>query len=712
MRVEPTIAVVIPALNEADAIGRVIEEIPAWVDSIVVADNGSTDGTPEVAEAHGARVVHEPRRGYGAACLRGLAALDQHDVKPDIVVFLDADHSDFPAQMDRLIEPITRDHADLVIGSRTIERAEKGALTLPQRLGNALASTLLRRIWGQRVSDLGPFRAVRFDALQALQMDDPGYGWTVQMQARALKQRMRVVDTPVAYRKRIGRSKISGTVRGVIGAGTKILTTIAREALRRDARPFRRHRLTIFARYPEPGTTKTRLIPTLGEQGAADLQRRMNHHTFRMARRWRAHAGQRVQVRFTGGSVEQMRQVFGNELSYVDQGGGDLGDRLKRVFEDAQHEGLNAAIAIGTDCPELDDTAIQRAFDALEGHDIVLGPASDGGYYLIGMRRLHAALFEDIDWGTERVCTQTQQRIARLGLRAAVLPTEDDIDEPEDLAVWERTEPNGTSTPGPRYSIIIPALDEAASLPETLASIGGAPDTEVLVVDGGSEDETQRIAQTHGARVILGDPGRARQMNMGADFARGDVLVFLHADTRLPFAWREQVAHCLSAADTVGGAFHLGFDDVRPSLRLIEAGANARSRLRGLPYGDQALFVRREAFEQIGGFRDLPVMEDYDFVRRLRRYGPMRLANGAVLTSARRWRTYGIWRTTLTHQRMLLGWRLGFSPARLAAWRGVPSDANRLEHTHNTTRDSYPSLPPSISKGTHHDAKRQRRKRS
>lgn len=698
----PTVAVVIPALNERAAIGRVIEEVPAWVDRIVVADNGSTDGTPQVAAAHGAHVVHEPRRGYGAACLRALAALEGREQEPDVVVFLDADRSDFPGQMDRLVTPIVRQEADLVIGSRTLGHAEAGALTLPQRMGNALASALLRRVWGGRVTDLGPFRAIRFDALQALQMDDLGYGWTVQMQARALRQAMRVVEAPVAYRPRIGRSKISGTVRGVIGAGTKILTTIAREALRPAARPFRRHHLMIFARYPEAGKAKTRLIPALGAQGAADLQWRMNHHTLNAARRWRCRAGREVQVRFTGGDLERMHHGFGADLTCVDQGEGDLGPRLRRAFDEARQTGADAAVAIGTDCPTLDEATVQRAFDALAEHDVVLGPASDGGYYLIGMRRPHPELFEGIDWGGERVLAQTRDRLERLGLRTAMLPVRDDVDEPGDLHVWEHAEHAAAARVGPVYSLIIPTLNEATSLPETLVSIGAASDTEVLVVDGGSTDRTREVAAGLGARLVRSDPGRAMQMNVGAANARGAVLVFLHADTRLPFAWRERIADVLGDGRTVGGAFALGFDEVRPALRLIEAGANARSRVCRLPYGDQALFVRRETFEQLGGFRALPVMEDYEFVRRLRRHGQTRLASGAVLTSARRWHTHGIWRTTITHQLMVLGWFLGLSPARLAAWRGAPS-ATALKSAHNTAEHADKSPPAPTSEGNRHD---------
>jgi glycosyltransferase involved in cell wall biosynthesis len=231
MRQKAKVAVIIPALNEEAAIGGVVGAIPAWVDDIVVVDNGSTDATAAIARDRGARVIREPRRGYGAACLAGLAALTE----PDIIVFMDGDGSDVPSEMALLVDPIIQGQADLVIGSRVLGAREPGALTPQARFGNWLACRLIHLFWGQRYTDLGPFRAIRGRSLAGLDMQDRDYGWTVEMQVKAGRRGLRVGEAPVSYRRRIGASKISGTVRGVLGAGTKILYIIFREAFSRNS---------------------------------------------------------------------------------------------------------------------------------------------------------------------------------------------------------------------------------------------------------------------------------------------------------------------------------------------------------------------------------------------------------------------------------------------------------------------------------------------
>jgi glycosyltransferase involved in cell wall biosynthesis len=225
------VAVVIPVFNERDSLPLVVADIPrAHVGEVVVVDNGSTDDTPLVARELPVRLVREARRGYGSACLAGIAALEESP--PDVVVFLDGDYSDHPEELPILTHAIAAG-ADLVIGSRTLGRRERGALLPQARFGNALACFLVRVLFGYRYTDLGPFRAIRWEALRALGMEDRTFGWTVEMQVKALRKNLRVAEVPVSYRRRVGVSKITGTVGGTLKAGGKILWTIARYAVAR-----------------------------------------------------------------------------------------------------------------------------------------------------------------------------------------------------------------------------------------------------------------------------------------------------------------------------------------------------------------------------------------------------------------------------------------------------------------------------------------------
>jgi len=654
---EANIGVIIPALDEAASIGRVLDAIPATAREIVVVDNGSSDGTAEGARRHGARVVVQTQRGYGAACLRGIEALGDMD----IVVFLDADFSDRPEEMDALVAPIAAGEVDFVVGSRVRGRAEAGSLTIPQRFGNALACTLLRILFGVTWTDLGPFRAIRRDALVRLAMDDRGYGWTVQMQARAARVGVRSVEVPVSYRRRIGRSKISGTVRGTFAAGSKILSTIFFEAWGRRRTPaVADERLVVMARDAVAGRTKTRLMPLLGGEGACRLAAELLRCTLGTARGVGRERRADVEVRIAGLGPDGPARALARGLGLRDQGPGDLGARMRRAVVTALAEGARRVVLIGTDCPDLTPAYVGAAFEALARSDLVLGPANDGGYVLIGMRADHAALFRDVAWGGPDVLATTRAKASALGLTTACLGALSDIDHPEDLGAWARAkQEQEDGSAAPWLSVIVPTLNERDELAATLFGVGREAGVEVIVSDGGSTDGTLEIARLFGAEVVCGPASRGRQLNAGAARARGGTLLFLHADTRLPPGYGDVIRRVLAQRHTSAGAFTLAIEGAAPGLRLVEATVALRSRRLGRPYGDQAMFLSATTFRAAGGFPDVPYMEDYVLLARLRPFGRVRIAHAAVRTSGRQWKRRGIVRTTLHHQKRILRHHLG-----------------------------------------------------
>lgn len=231
MNIKPNVIVIIPAFNEENAVGNVIKDIPkVWVAEVVVVNNNSNDNTKVIAEKSGATVLDEPKQGYGFACLKGMDYVKSLSQPPDIVVFLDADYSDYPEEIPLLLHPIIHNNIDFVIGSRNLGNREKGSMTMQQVFGNWLATFLLKVIYKVNYTDLGPFRAVKWTKLLALDMQDTTYGWTVEMQIKAAKHKLAYTEVPVTYRNRIGFSKISGTVKGTVMAGYKIITTLIKYA--------------------------------------------------------------------------------------------------------------------------------------------------------------------------------------------------------------------------------------------------------------------------------------------------------------------------------------------------------------------------------------------------------------------------------------------------------------------------------------------------
>lgn len=433
-------------------------------------------------------------------------------------------------------------------------------------------------------------------------------------------------------------------------------------------------RLIVFTRYPEPGKTKTRLIPCLGESGAADIQRRMTEFILARISDSKDKRPFSVEIRYEGGDEAAMRGWLGKGYRYLPQADGDLDQRMGNAFKHAFEEGMSAVVIIGTDIPGITPRIVNEAFGALGRNDLVFGPAADGGYYLVGLhraayRRAMPELMTGIAWGTGDVLKQTLRITTRIGLQEVLLDELQDVDRPEDLAVWEKA--CGVPLDADLInciSVIIPALNEADNIYSTLNRVMRGINIETIVVDGGSRDETIDIAHSLGARVIGSQPPRAKQMNAGAQMAGGSILLFLHADTRLPDRYDVHVRRTLQMPGVAAGAFELRIDSPQPSLRLMERVANLRSRYFQKPYGDQAYFLKTNLFKDLGGFPDLPIMEDYELIRRLRKKGRIAIVADAVFTSARRWLNFGIYKTWFVNQMLIAAYHIGVSPQTIARW--------------------------------------------
>ncbi len=395
--------------------------------------------------------------------------------------------------------------------------------------------------------------------------------------------------------------------------------------------------IILFTRFPLPGQTKTRLIPSLGCEGAAELQRKMTEFTVDQIRQ----TGWPMQIRYTGGTLAEMQNWLGRTGDYVPQGPGDLGQRMARAFEEAFNAGASKVLLIGSDCPDNRADNLQRALRQLDAAPCVIGPAVDGGYYLLGLTAPCPALFENIAWGTEAVFRQTTAKLSRYVL----LPTLNDVDRAEDVPE--------------SISVVVPTLNESESIKETVRAIRQGFDTEAVVVDGGSRDRTSELALRAGARVVNCLPGRARQMNAGAQKTSGEILLFLHGDSKLPPAWDRHLRETMKRPGARLGYFRFALQESFPGSGLITFGTNARARLLGQPYGDQGLFLRRKDFMLLGGFPDVPILEDLLLVKNAKKHGAIACANAALATSGRRWRQYGPFRTWLMNQSLLLAARLG-----------------------------------------------------
>lgn len=420
-------------------------------------------------------------------------------------------------------------------------------------------------------------------------------------------------------------------------------------------------RIIIFSRYPIPGQTKTRLIPELGRIGAAELQRKLTEGIVKTARKVASRGNMGVEVWFTGGDKQRMGQWLGDAAVFLNQPQGSLGHRMGVAFEEAFLQGCRRVVLVGSDIPGVRPRHLNQALEALGKNDLVLGPSTDGGYWLVGMGGCHD-IFGGVDWGTDRVLEQTIHTAKRLGLKTSTLDPLTDIDTVDDLRQWYTRE----AEQRPYVSVIIPCLNESKTIEASILSARN-DDAEIIVVDGGSSDDTVEKARAAGAWVESSVCGRAEQQNAGAKRARGTILLFLHADTVLPENYIDHVFESFMDPQAAAGAFRFRTDMDRPLMKFVEYMTNLRSRHLNLPYGDQGLFVRRSIFSEIDGFPLVPVAEDLLLIRRLAGKGRIRIVPAHVITSARRWRNLGTLRTTMINQLIALGCLMGVPPRFLAS---------------------------------------------
>lgn len=451
--------------------------------------------------------------------------------------------------------------------------------------------------------------------------------------------------------------------------------------------------LILMLKYPCPGEVKTRLVPALGERRASELYREMARHSLDVARRFAAKSDVSLTARIAGApDDEAVCHWLGDGIRLQPQGKGDLGQRMEQGVSEAFNEGASSVVVIGADCPELAVGHLDAAYRALDSSEVVFGPAADGGYYLVGLSRFVPGLFRNIPWSTASVLEESLAVAYKAGVQWKLLETLHDVDLPDDLHLWAQSLP-AQAAGKEKTSIVVPALNEAKELPRILEAARRGRPHEIIVVDGGSKDETVNVARAMDAIVLNTRCCRAVQMNRGAAISTGEFLLFLHADTLLPPDYAGHVPSVLGRSGVVGGTFEFSIAGDFAGRRLVQSTTNWRARRWQMPYGDQALFLRHEVFKQVGGFPEMAIMEDYEFVRRLRRLGRIVVAPSPVLTSGRRWQRLGWMRTTVVNQIIILAYHLGFSPGRLAGWyRGSKAPGQHLLRAEPATPNKVPGI--------------------
>jgi len=459
--------------------------------------------------------------------------------------------------------------------------------------------------------------------------------------------------------------------------------------------------IALFVKAPEAGQVKSRLAKTIGVDCATEFYRSMGRDWFDRLTAFadRQQADLRVFYAPDSGRSTVRDWLGCDDRQLVAQGDGDLGDRMARAFTTCFEQGSDRVLLVGSDSPDLPDEILTQAAEALIETGAVICPTEDGGYCLVGFRRdrLLPTIFQNMIWSTETVFAETIARFQSSHQSVVILPHWYDIDHATDLdRFWQINQQNpdlkrSIATLAKirqpiALSVIMPVLNEGERIQKTLdhlAEIAGQIPYEVIVVDGDRAGSTlQDLPSDRPVRGITAARGRGLQMNAGAAIARGEILLFLHADTQLPATAFTQITTTLkqtptvgahrrapNSGEVVGGAFDLSIASSRWILQTIARVASVRSRLTRLPYGDQAIFIRRSAFGALGGYPEIPIMEDVALMRSIRRRGwRIRILPDRVLTSARRWEREGVWRCTLRNWTILLAYFAGVSPWTLLAW--------------------------------------------
>lgn len=433
-----------------------------------------------------------------------------------------------------------------------------------------------------------------------------------------------------------------------------------------------KERVIIFTRFPQENSTKKRLIPKFGAKFAANLQKEMTSFIVKKVSLIQVLRETEIYIYYTHNDQEldyknEMKEWLGDSYNYIQQNGKDLGEKLINSVRDAFDSGIEKVVIIGSDIPDINHHILDRSFNILDKMDAVIGPAKDGGYYLIGLKngKEYETIFKNVIWGTSSVYEETISRFKNGRFKWGTLDILEDIDEPEDVVIWEKSKSKIEEKE--KISVIIPTFNEEEFIEKSIKSLKKySNNIEIIVVDGGSDDETVNIVKSiKDVSLYEIKGGKSIQMNFGAKNSSGDILLFLHADTIVPTHFDTMIRETVKLRKTSLGAFSFGVSSDIYGIKTMEKFTNWRCRQLQLPYGDQGLFLYKKDFK---GYKEIPFMEDYEFVKRYQEEGIVRILNSPCITSARRWEKNGVFYSVFLNQIFILLYNFGVSPQTLKLW--------------------------------------------